>query len=122
VKMLHFDHGYVTCLYVPFYLVGDACAQTVAILLVYVSILACYSALCIFEKHMLAFVALVHALPTRGGKYPFHVSRGSFASREEKLGEMHLFRGSLFMHLGALFHLNFTCALLSMVSSPFALP
>jgi hypothetical protein len=56
--MLHFDHGYVTCLYVPIYLVGDACAQIVAILLVYVSILACYSALCIFEKHMLAFVYL----------------------------------------------------------------
>jgi hypothetical protein len=39
--MLHFGHGYVTCLYVPFYLVGDACAPIVAILLVYVSILAC---------------------------------------------------------------------------------
>jgi hypothetical protein len=39
------------------------------------------------------------------------------------LGEMHLFRGELaFMHLGALFHLNFSCALLPMVSSPFASP
>jgi hypothetical protein len=38
--MLHFDHGYVTFLYVPIYLVGDACAHIVAILLVYVSILA----------------------------------------------------------------------------------
>jgi hypothetical protein len=64
--MLHFDHGYVTCLYGPIYLVGDACAHVVAILLVYVSILACYSALCIFEKHILAFVDLIHALPTRG--------------------------------------------------------
>jgi hypothetical protein len=27
-----------------------------------------------------------------------------------------------FMHLGALFHLNFSCALLPMVSSPFASP
>jgi hypothetical protein len=36
--MLLVDHGYVTCLYVPIYLVGDACAQIVAILLVYVSI------------------------------------------------------------------------------------
>jgi uncharacterized membrane protein len=27
VKMLHFDHGYVTCLYVLIYLVGDTCAQ-----------------------------------------------------------------------------------------------
>jgi hypothetical protein len=66
--MLDFDHGYVTCLYVPFYLVGDACAQIVPILLVYVSILACYIALCIYEKHMLAFVDLIHALPTRGRK------------------------------------------------------
>jgi hypothetical protein len=62
--MLHFDHGYVTSLYVPIYLVGDACDQIVAILLVYVSNLACCSALCIFEKHMLAFVDLIHALPT----------------------------------------------------------
>jgi hypothetical protein len=39
-----------------------------------------------------------------GGKYPIHVSRGSFASRKEKLGEMHLFGGELaFMHFGALF-------------------
>jgi hypothetical protein len=37
VQMLHFDHGYVTCLYVPIYLVGDACTKFVAILLVYVS-------------------------------------------------------------------------------------
>jgi hypothetical protein len=50
-----------TCLYVPFYLVGDACALIVAIFLVYVSILACCSALCIFEKHMLAFVDLINA-------------------------------------------------------------
>jgi hypothetical protein len=94
VKMPHFVHGYVTCLYVPFDLVGDACAQIVAILLVYVSILSCCSALCTFEKHMLAFVDLIHALPTRG-EYPIHVSMGSFASRKEKMGEMHLFRGSL---------------------------
>jgi hypothetical protein len=112
--MLHFDHGFVTCLYVPFYLVGDACAQIVTILLVHVSILACCSALCIFEKNMIAFVDLIHALPTGGG---------SFASTEEKLGEMHLLRGELaFMHLGALFSLNFSCALLLMVSSPFASP
>jgi hypothetical protein len=75
--MLHFHHGYVTCLYVPLCLVGDACAQIVAILLVCVSILACCSALCIFEKHMLAFVDLIHALLTRGGKYPIRVSMGS---------------------------------------------
>jgi hypothetical protein len=93
-KMLSFDNGYITCLYVPFYLVGDASAHIVAILLVYVSILACCSALCIFEKHMLAFVDLIHVLPTRGG-VPNSCVQGSVASREEKLGEMHLFRGSL---------------------------
>jgi hypothetical protein len=70
VKMLHFHLGYVTCLYVPLYLVGDACAQIVAILLVYVSISACCSVLCIFEKQMLVFVDLIHALPTRGRKVP----------------------------------------------------
>jgi hypothetical protein len=121
--MLLVDHGYVTCLYVPIYLVGDACAQIVAILLVYVSILACCSALCIFEKHMLAFLDLIHALSTRGGKYPIHVCRESFASSEEKFGRNAFVQGELaFMHLGALFRLNFSCALLPMVSSPFASP
>jgi hypothetical protein len=38
-----------------------------------------------------------------GGKYPTHVSRGSFASREEKLGEMHFFRGSLHSCIWELF-------------------
>jgi hypothetical protein len=69
-KCFIFYHGFVTCLYVPFYLVGSACAQIVDIVLIYVSILACHSALCIFEKHMLAFVDLIHALPTRGRKVP----------------------------------------------------
>jgi hypothetical protein len=32
--MLHFDYGYVTCLYVPLYLVGDAFTEYVAIMLV----------------------------------------------------------------------------------------
>jgi hypothetical protein len=73
LKMLHFNHGYVTCLYVPYYLVGDACTKYVAILLVYVSFLACCSALSLFEKHMLAFIALIHALPTRGRNlHPIH--------------------------------------------------
>jgi hypothetical protein len=53
-----------------FYLVGDACAKIVAILLICVSILACCSALCIFEKLMLAFVDLIHALPTMERKVP----------------------------------------------------
>jgi hypothetical protein len=103
-KMLHFDHGYVTCLYVPFYHVGDACAKIVAILLVYVWILSCYRALCIFEKNMLAFVDLIHALPTRGrNNTQFMFPGGVFAWREEKLGEMHLFMGSLHSCLWELF-------------------
>jgi hypothetical protein len=57
LEMRHFDPGYVTCLYVPFYLVGDACTEYVAILLIYVSFLARCSALYLFEKHMLAFIA-----------------------------------------------------------------
>jgi hypothetical protein len=56
---------------------------------------------------MLAFVDLIHALPTRGGKYPIHGSRGSFASREEKVGEMHLFRGSLHSCIWELFSPEF---------------
>jgi hypothetical protein len=67
VKSTYFHHGYITFLYVPLYLVGDACAQIVAILPVYVSILACYSSFCIFQKHMLAFVDLIHAF---GRKVP----------------------------------------------------
>jgi hypothetical protein len=58
-----------------------------------------------------------------GGKYPIHSSRGSFASRKEKIGRNAFVQGELaFMHLGALFHLNFSCALLPMVSRPFASP
>jgi hypothetical protein len=59
--------------------VGDACAQIVAILLVYVSILAHCSDLCIFEKHMLVFVDLIHALPTRGRKVPNSFFQGECA-------------------------------------------
>jgi hypothetical protein len=57
-----------------------------------------------------------------GGKYPIHVSRGSFASRKEKLGEI-ISSGELaFMHLGALFRLNFSWVVLPMVLSPFVSP
>jgi hypothetical protein len=63
---------------------------------------------------MLAFVDLIHALPTKGEESTqIMFPGGSFASREEKLGEM---------YLGALFRLNFSCPLVPMVSSPFALP
>jgi hypothetical protein len=83
--MLNFHHGYVTYLYVPLYLVGDACAQILSILLVYVSFLACCSALCIFEKHMLAFVDLIHALPTRGRKVPNSFVQGEFCIKGRKI-------------------------------------
>jgi hypothetical protein len=86
VKNAYFVHGYVTCLYVLFYLVGDACAPIVAILLVYVSSLACCSALCIFEKHMFAFVYLIHALPTRGRKVSNSCFQGEFWIKERKIG------------------------------------
>jgi hypothetical protein len=85
------------------YLVGDACAQIVAILLVYVSILTCCSALCIFEKHMLVFVDLIHALPTRGRKVPNSCFQEEFALRKENLGEMFLFRESLHSCIWELF-------------------
>jgi hypothetical protein len=79
----------------------------VAILLICVSFLACCSALCIFEKNMLAFVDLIHALPT-GGEYPILISMENFAPREGKLGEMHLFMGSLHSCIWELF---FACFL-----------
>jgi hypothetical protein len=102
--MLQFDHGFVTCSYVPFYLVGDACAQILAILLVHVSILAWYSALCIFEKHMLAFVDLIHALPTRGRKTTqFMFPGGVFHQGKKNFGEMHLFKGNLHSCIWELF-------------------
>jgi hypothetical protein len=84
LKMLHFDHGYVTCLYVPSYLAGDACTEYVAILLVYLSILACCSALCLFVKHIRAFTALVYQ---QGGEICIQsITRGRDAfCKEESL-------------------------------------
>jgi hypothetical protein len=80
-------------------LVGDACAQIVAIFLVFVSILACCSALCIFEKPMLAFVNLIMHYQQGGGKYPIHVSRGSFCIKGRKIGRNAFVHGELaFMH------------------------
>jgi hypothetical protein len=78
----------------------------VAILLVYVSILACCSALCIFEKHILAFVDLIHALPTRGRKVPNSWFQGQFCIKGREIGRNAFVQGELaFMHLGALFRL-----------------
>jgi hypothetical protein len=85
--MIYFDHAFVTCLYVPFYLVGNVCTRYVAILLVYVSFLPCCIALCLFEKHMLTFVALIHALPTRWRiVFPIHnMERDAFCNKGESL-------------------------------------
>jgi hypothetical protein len=58
-----------------------------------------------------------------GEKYPIHVSRGNFCIKGRKIGRNAFVQGELaFMLFGALFRLNFSCALLSMVSSPFASP
>jgi hypothetical protein len=76
----------------------------VAILLVYVSILACCSAFCIFEKHTLTFVDLIHALPTRGGGVPNSYFQGEFCVKGRKIERNAFVQGELaFMHLGALF-------------------
>jgi hypothetical protein len=108
VKMHHFNHGYITCLYVPFYLIGDACAQIVAILLVYVSILACCSALCIFEKHLLARVDLIHALPTRGEESTQFMFPGEFCIKERKNWEKCICSGGACIHaFGSSFSLEF---------------
>jgi hypothetical protein len=56
-----------------------------------------------------------------GGKYPIHDPRGSFASR--KNWEKCICSGGACINaFGSSFHLNFSCALLPMVSSPFAWP
>jgi hypothetical protein len=84
-------------------IVGNACTKFVPILLVYVSILACCSALRIFEKHMLAFVDLIRALPTWGRKVTNSGIQGEFSIKGEKIGRNAFVRGELaFMHLGAL--------------------
>jgi hypothetical protein len=75
----------------------------VAILLVFVSFLACCSAFFIFEKHMLAFVDLIHALATRGRKVPNSCFQGEFGIEGRKFGRNAFVQGELaFMHLGAL--------------------
>jgi hypothetical protein len=72
---------------------------------------------------MLAFVDLIHALPTMGRKVPNSCFLEVFCIKGRKIGRNAFVQGELaFMHWGALFHLNFSCALLSMVSSPFASP
>jgi hypothetical protein len=76
----------------------------VAILLVYISILACCSALCIFEKHILASLDLIHTLPTRGRKVSNSCFQGELCIKGRKIGRNASVQGELaFMHLGALF-------------------
>jgi hypothetical protein len=72
---------------------------------------------------MLAFVDLIHALPTRRRKVPNSCFQGEFCIKRRKIRRNAFVQRELaFMHLGALFRLNFSCALLPMVSSPFASP
>jgi hypothetical protein len=87
-----------------------------------IKILAWCSALCILEKHMLVFVDLIHALPTSWGVpnscFPVWVLH-----QVKEIWEKCICSGGSCIHsLGALFCLNFSCALLSMMSSPFASP
>jgi hypothetical protein len=71
---------------------------------------------------MLSFVDLIHALPIRGRKVPSSCFQWEFCIKGRKIGRRNAFvQGELaFMHLGALFRQNFSCALLPVVSSPFA--
>jgi hypothetical protein len=80
----------------------------VAILLVYISILSCCSALCIFEKYILAFVG--------GTKVTNSCLQGELCIKRRQIGRNAFVQGEhAFMHLGDLFRLNFSCALLPMV-------
>jgi hypothetical protein len=72
---------------------------------------------------MLAFVALIHALHPRRRKVPNSCFQGEFCIKGINFWRNAFVHGELaFMHLGALFHLNYSCALLPMVSSRFASP
>jgi hypothetical protein len=61
-----------------------------------------YCSLYICEAHA-CICRLDTCITNKGGRYPIHVSRESFASREEKLGEMHLFRGACIHAFGSSF-------------------
>jgi hypothetical protein len=45
-----------------------------------------FSALCIFEKHMLAFEDWIYALPTRGRKVPNSYFQWEFCIKGRKIG------------------------------------
>jgi hypothetical protein len=58
-----------------------------------------------------------------GGEVPNSRFQGEFCIEERKIGRHAFVQGELaLMLLGALFRLNLSCALLPMVSSPFASP
>jgi hypothetical protein len=137
--MLKFDHGYVTCLYVPFILLAMRVLNMWLSCLFYVSFLASCSVLCLFEKYTLSFVDLIHALSTRGRNVPnlglrgrsvhlfqFCIELEGYSVQGENLSfYTHLFVGGACIHAwGDLCRL--TCALcftlLPMVSSPFSSP
>jgi hypothetical protein len=53
---------------------------------------------------MLAFVDLIHSLPTRGKKVPNSCFQGEFCIKGRKIGRNAFVHGELaLMHLGALF-------------------
>jgi hypothetical protein len=56
---------------------------------------------------MLAFVDLIHALPTRGRKSTQFMFPGGVLHQGKKMGEMHLFRGSLLSYIWELFSPKF---------------
>jgi hypothetical protein len=63
-----------------------------------------------------------------GGKYPILIQGefmfpGEFCIKGRNIGRNSFVQGELaFLHLGALFHQNFSCAPLLMVSNPFDSP
>jgi hypothetical protein len=72
---------------------------------------------------MLTFVDLINVLSIRGRKVPNSCFQGEFYIKGRKMGRNTFVQEELaFMHLGALVCLNFSCALLPMVLSPFASP
>jgi hypothetical protein len=72
---------------------------------------------------MLAFVDLIHALPTRGRKVPNSCFQGEFCIKGRKIGRNAFVQGKIaFMHLGALFLPDFLLCSLPMVSNPLASP
>jgi hypothetical protein len=73
---------------------------------------------------MLAFVDMIHALPTRGRKVANSFKRGIFASRGRKMWRNSFVQAELTFLLWELFVTRFALCfpLLPTVSSPFASP